>query len=109
MSLTSPFTTGTAVTKTQLDALVNAINALPQVASGFVNITIAVAGTPVSQTVTFPSGLFTANPQVVCNVVNTSTPQNRSAAPSGISTTGCTVFGWSSGTGTIVVHWIAVN
>lgn len=79
-----------------------------EVASGFTNVTIATGGTPVVVAVVFPF-TFTNLPQVVCNVVNTSTPQNRAAAPSAITPSGCNIFGYSTTAGTIVVHWVAVG
>lgn len=75
-------------------------------ASGITNVVIATGGTPVSVTVTFPVGLFSAAPRVVTSVVTT-TPQNRSSAASSITAANCIVTGYSTTSGTIAVHWIA--
>lgn len=110
--LATPFAPTGSVTQASLDLkYTEALNELYAMflvtTSGFVNVTIATAGTPVGVAITFPAGMFATTPRVVASVVNTSTPQNRAASAGSITNTGCTIFGWSTTTGTIVVHWIA--
>lgn len=75
-------------------------------AAGVVTINVS-ASTPASGAVTFPVGRFTTTPVVVAMVLNSSAPQNASAASSGRDANGCTLWAFRTTAGNINVGWIA--
>lgn len=80
-----------------------------EVCSGIETITPSAVKTAASIEVKFPPDSFTAVPQVVCHVVNSQCGTSRAASPSRLSRDGFTLWGWSTDTKALVVHWIAVN
>ncbi|MCD8052016.1 MAG: H-type lectin domain-containing protein [Clostridiales bacterium] len=79
---------------------------VPEVQHGYVDVTPSAAGERTSAEVTFDT-VFSGTPTVTATV-QTSVPDNRAVGVLSISTTGFTVYVYSSGSGTVRVHWIAV-
>ncbi|MCD8353295.1 MAG: H-type lectin domain-containing protein [Clostridiales bacterium] len=79
---------------------------VPEVQHGYVDVTPSAAGERTSAEVTFDTA-FSGTPTVTATV-QTSVPDNRAVGVLSISTTGFTVYVYSSGSGTVRVHWIAV-
>jgi hypothetical protein len=86
------------------------LTGLPKAATGSSAITLVALNTPVSAAITFPAGLFTTAPIVVCTVQATN-PQAYAAAYASASSTGATVY-LAQLTGSVVsrtVSWIAIG
>lgn len=77
-------------------------------ASGVTTVNIATAGTPATVAVTFPAGLFTAVPNVYATFAGTANIQT-GAGVQGPTQTGVNVSGVRQSTGTLNVHWLAVQ
>jgi hypothetical protein len=76
--------------------------------SAITPVTVATANTAASVAVTFPAGLFTATPSVVCSWAGTAT-LNAACTPIGPTATGVTISAIRTAPATLNIHWIAVQ
>ncbi|MCC8076407.1 MAG: H-type lectin domain-containing protein [Clostridiales bacterium] len=86
------------------DATINGFR-VPEIQRGTVSMTCTADGTA-SQEITFNQA-FSGTPSVLTNP-RTSVPGNRQASASKISSTGFTLYLYSTASGTVTVDWVAI-